>query len=703
MKTIRPINDRPWIRRPLSHPVWRSIRSWAASEVVRRLCMMVTFWTLPVAAIGGCASVFPASAEQSRSATLMQLLEAEMRAGLDRRVVRGDFDTYQAWTANRLDESAGDKTWSDKTGNCRLAWVDGLLRDQLNSPVEAERLSWRTHQSLHDEVHGLSRVLREVATRLDAEPYQPPPRGLFWPGHEPGLLLSNTSDAIHQAFERAMALIDAQQLQLLREKLYEVTTDNIKTKGAFTVDRDLGRQISDILERMNRTALHEAATHIAVLSDPRVLALLSRIEFDETPAPIETSAGKIGIFGREPTIIDLNQMADYCMVVDLGGDDQYIGGATTADRPVMVIIDLGGNDTYKATQPGVQGGAMLGVSVVIDVEGDDTYDALDIAQGSCVGGVGMLIDMGGNDSYRARRRAQGSAFFGIAVLVDRNGGDRYHAALWAQGFGGTYGFGLLDDLHGDDHYYAGGLYKDAYDDTPGYAGWSQGVGAGPRAVANGGIGMLLDGDGDDVYECDYFSHGGGYWFAIGIARDFAGNDQRLGSTRLAWDGNQREEKVFLRWGIGWQAHYALGFTFDDAGDDTYGGDIVGLGFSWDIGVAGLFDFGGDDDYQVASVAQGQGAQAAMGILFDVGGDDTFAGSQLGTASPSISYHPLPQCGGNFGFGVNYEGDDTYGDKAQSDVYLEVASPRGFLIDRASVPSIEKIHVEAQAAINPEDK
>ena len=44
------------------------------------------------------------------------------------------------------------------------------------------------------------------------------------------------------------------------------------------------------------------------------------------------------------------------------------------------------------------------------------------------------------------------------------------------------------------------------------------------------IEVLLDGGGDDTYEFDYISHGGGYWFAAGFARDFGGNDQRLGAT-----------------------------------------------------------------------------------------------------------------------------------------------------------------------------
>jgi hypothetical protein len=367
------------------------------------------------------------------------------------------------------------------------------------------------------------------------------------------------------------------------------------------------------------------------------------------------------------------------MVVDPGGDDVYREGAVSAARPVLVLADLEGNDRYQGKQPGIQGGAVCGVSMLVDFDGDDSYEAGDVAQGASVAGVGILMDHAGNDSYRGLRRVQGSALGGIAALIDRAGNDSYRGALYAQGVGGVLGFGLLDDLAGDDHYYAGGMWKDGYDDSPGYDGWSQGVGSGARGIANGGIGVLLDGGGDDIYECDYFSHGGGYWFAVGIARDFGGNDRRLGATRLAYDGSERTEQRFLRWGVGWQAHYGLGFILDDAGDDVYSGDIVGLAFSWDVGLACILDFGGNDQYQMSYGAQGQ--QAAFAILFDAGGDDTYGGTNYGGAPAEITYHPVPDCGGNFAFSINLGGHNLYGGEALEEVVLERGSAGGFWINR----------------------
>jgi hypothetical protein len=326
---------------------------------------------------------------------------------------------------------------------------------------------------------------------------------------------------------------------------------------------------------------------------------------------------------------------------------------------------------------------MLGVSMLVDVAGDDVYDAKDIAQGSAVGGIGILIDFSGNDRYRGFRRVQGQALGGVGILLDRAGKDDYHAAMWAQGFGGPLGFGVLDDLEGDDHYYCGGMWRNSYyPETPGYEGWGQGVGAGLRGVTSGGIGVILEGGGDDVYEYDYFGQGGGYWLGMGFARDFGGNDRRYGSTQKAYDGSPRTQPIFDRFSCGFGCHYALGFCFDDNGNDTYGGTIMGLGFAWDCSVGYLCDFGGNDRYEATGgQTQGNGAQAGLGVILDYGGNDTYEGYNQGYASPGISYHSLPRCGGNFSFLIDYGGNDTYGCGIQNNSYTRRGCEGGFLIDR----------------------
>ena len=439
--------------------------------------------------------------------------------------------------------------------------------------------------------------------------------------------------------------------------------------------------------------MYAAANALAPLTDVQLLEQLRKlpekgnVTMDGATGAIvqriNTPAGDIIVGGKGKNAYELDTMPGVCAVIDLGGDDEYQEGTVSPERPVLVVIDLAGNDNYLASTPGAQGGAVLGISMLLDLEGNDTYRARDVAQGSALGGVGILLDYAGNDVYAGYRRVQGQAIGGIGILIDREGNDRYHAAMWGQGFGGPLGFGLLDDLAGNDHYSLGGLYANSFKpETPGYEGWGQGVGAGLRQVANGGIGVLLEGGGDDRYEYDYMAQGGGYWHGLGFARDFGGNDRRLCGTQNEFDGGKRMEPVFQRYANGWGCHYALGFCFDDAGNDTYGGTIMGLGFAWDMSVGVLCDFSGNDRYEAAREnTQGCGAQAGLGILFDYEGKDVYLGQGQGYASPSVSYHSQSSCGGNFSFVVDYGGKDQYGCGVENNSYNQRGSEGGFVIDR----------------------
>ena len=60
----------------------------------------------------------------------------------------------------------------------------------------------------------------------------------------------------------------------------------------------------------------------------------------------------------------------------------------------------------------------------------------------------------------------------------------------------------------------------------------QGVGMGRRADYTdghswaGGVGMLVEGGGDDTYSCSVFGQGCAYWYGVGLLVDKAGADQK---------------------------------------------------------------------------------------------------------------------------------------------------------------------------------
>jgi len=638
----------------------------------------------------------------------VELLMQEMIAGIKGRSIQNEFLRFRSYLAMKLDTTAGRYTGSEVTGNCRLRWYDRMLRNPLTAGVEAEKFTRELHQNVLQGQKGLMALLMMAREKMDL------------PSREVRLPTATTAEevlgVIEQAvtdaqvdFAAALAPLSKSDIRELITYLYPTMVGQNRV-GHTLSDRTTGRRLCDLMESMDRDALHRAAEDLAALGSKPMLSLLStlpdagdvRVEGIEGRVLrlIRTPAGVIVIGGRGRNVYHLDEMPAAVAVIDLGGDDEYQEGVVSIGRPVLLVVDLKGNDTYRATRPGVQGSAILGVSMLVDLEGNDVYRAQDMAQGSGLGGVGILLDFAGDDVYQGLRRVQGQALGGLGLLVDYAGDDDYRGAMWTQGFVGPLGFGLLDDVKGKDHYYTGGLYPDSYPETPGLEGWGQGVGAGLRQAGCGGLGIILEGAGDDVYEFDYLSHGGGYWCGMGFARDFGGNDQHLGSTNESYSGGQRTEPEFQRFGNGWGCHYALGFLFDDSGNDVYRGRIMGIGFGWDCSVGYLCDFAGDDRYEATgSTTQGNGAQASLGALFDYDGDDVYVGYSQGYASPSISYHDLPGCGGNFSFVVDYGGEDNYGCGAQNNSYNQRGAAGGFLIDRPRNDATAEESTESRAKRN----
>ena len=56
-------------------------------------------------------------------------------------------------------------------------------------------------------------------------------------------------------------------------------------------------------------------------------------------------------------------------MIDLGGENTYHDGTVSIDRPLLANINLGGRNVYRSSKPGVQGGAILGVSMIVNAEG----------------------------------------------------------------------------------------------------------------------------------------------------------------------------------------------------------------------------------------------------------------------------------------------------------------------------------------------
>ena len=392
-------------------------------------------------------------------------------------------------------------------------------------------------------------------------------------------------------------------------------------------------------------------------------------------AKIETPAGAIIIGGKEPNTYDLDSLGDVALVIDLGGENTYYDGTVSIERPLLVNVNLGGHNVYRSAKPAVQGGSILGVSMIVNAEGGNRYDADDLAQASTIGGVGIIVEFGGDNTYRGVRRVQAQAIGGVAIIISHGGGNSYHAGMWGQGLGGPLGFGILDDIERQRPLLPGRAeYQLLQAGNAGLRRFRPGRGRRHPPGGRGGIGMLLNGGGHNVYEFDYLSHGGGYWCGLGFARDFGGYSKRL-IARKNFYGGERTESLFQRFGCGWGCHYAQGFCFDDKGHSTFEGSIMGSGMGWDCSVGALCVFGGDNHFEAAnSLVQGCGAQGSLGILYQYGDDSEFKGYGQGYASSNLTYHNADDCGGNFSFLVSYGTGNKFGCGARSTRSSSAALP-----------------------------
>lgn len=344
-----------------------------------------------------------------------------------------------------------------------------------------------------------------------------------------------------------------------------------------------------------------------------------------------TPYGRILIGGVGPNRYETT--ADVALVLDLGGDDEYVGpvAAAVAGRPVAMVLDLAGRDRYEARDRGL-GSGWLGVGLLVDLEGDHTYRLGAGGGGLGAGGIGVVCDAAGDDTVEATAFSVGVGFAGMGLWLDLGGDDRYTAQAFAMGFGGPSGAGALVDVAGVDHYRCGFSVHSGYNAAehpevkPGdprfqYDAFGLGMGLGRRVLSEqaadhhalalaGGLGIVLDLEGHDRYEASNFSLGCGYHFGIGLAMDLEGDD--------TW--------TCARYGLGAGAHMGAALCLDGGGRDRYAtsGPTYAGGCAWDGTLCLMVEATGDDEYHLAA---GDGPALAdigsWGAFVELAGDDRY--------------------------------------------------------------------------------
>lgn len=416
----------------------------------------------------------------------------------------------------------------------------------------------------------------------------------------------------------------------------------LETSENLMADEDHGVSIMlDAAGQWNTDHTRRAALMVCRAVDEALVLLKGQPVGGEFQMSADTALGKVVCGGTGRNTYE----EEAFLIVDLGGDDVYrcrAGlGSVILGRPISVVIDVAGNDHYVSRANFSQGAGVFGIGVLADESGDDVYAAGHVSQGAGVFGCGLLADRGGNDLFEADSLGQGAGMFGWGLLWQQNGDTRYGVRCLGQGASGAGGMGWLLDGQGNDVYVAGGERPCSW--LPGqHFSMSQGFSIGMRPFAGGGTAVLCDLDGQDRYVADVYGQGAGYWYGVGMLIDAGGND--------FYQAYQYAQGAGI--------HLSAGMLADLAGDDQYSAQAICQGGAHDYGVGMLVDRAGNDRYMAATTAQGSAIYNSVGLLLDRAGDDFYAGRDP-RQSQAAGHDGGKREYGSIGLMIDMAGGDAY--------------------------------------------
>ncbi|MFB6263875.1 MAG: hypothetical protein ABEL76_09675, partial [Bradymonadaceae bacterium] len=275
------------------------------------------------------------------------------------------------------------------------------------------------------------------------------------------------------------------------------------------------------------------------------------------------------------------------------------------DDPALLVLSTGGDQHYRGPIAATPD-LDHSVSVAVDVGGSDTY--------------GFKGDGDKRMNEHLAPADSAGRYDGSHPQVGDAIGPMSNSTVRRQGTG-IVGVGLLVDGGGDDTYLShklsqgvglmgvGAIYDAGGSDHYQCEQACQGTGG-------WGIGAVVDSKGDDVYETVQRGQGYGHIRGVGYLYDGAGSDtyravrgKKHGGVLIYPSAQDDEMNNSMAQGVG------SGRRGDSAGDGVFASGGVGL----------LHEGGGDDTYVAGVFAQGSGFWYGTGMLHEAGGNDSYDG------------------------------------------------------------------------------
>ena len=181
----------------------------------------------------------------------MTLVKQEIRDGLAARNAQHSFQRFCSYTAMKLNNTAGEMSTSEVTGNCRLKWYDYMLRHPLEAPAEAEKFTRHLHRFLGGNHAGLDQALVLARARMDCGVREPRTFAKVTSAEQALDVLEQALTGAQMSYAAALAPLTSSEVAELAQNLYPVFVGN-NTNGHTLIDRGTGRRLCDLMEKMDR-------------------------------------------------------------------------------------------------------------------------------------------------------------------------------------------------------------------------------------------------------------------------------------------------------------------------------------------------------------------------------------------------------------------------------------------------------------------
>lgn len=323
--------------------------------------------------------------------------------------------------------------------------------------------------------------------------------------------------------------------------------------------------------------------------------------------------------------------------------------------------------------------------VILGSTGNDVYERTSVLRDPI-----LIVDPSGDDTYHTTAGSACPELLGViadcnglvaSVLLDLQGKDHYEyngVTTFVQGSGGVGGIGVLVDGLGDDTYIVN------YHRTTDRAIFMY-VDGGMQGYGLAGVGILVDAVGADHYEADITSHSADMWGfsqgfgsagGVGIAADGGGDDKWLS---YGFDGSMSTRSfqglypggTGFYGGVGVFAETGLTNDYYAAWDNATNTDFYAYGFGAFGGTGIFYEDGGDDRYQAVEETYAS-APIIVPLLNCAFGTASFAGLGIFLEMGGDDYYfgdtrsPRATATMNEGFGGPAEGEGLFLDVSGDD-------------------------------------